>query len=362
MGTRVHRFSRDDAGLLERFLALRERIYADDYFFYPDADQHRELIEYYSRRPDYSFTLLLAEAPSGEDLARMVVGRQAGLPWAFFGLFESVDNPDVFAALTAAAREIARDLGADQLVGPWDFNALHGWMFQLDAAGRERWVGDLYHCPYAPDLFRRAGWVVADEAVSGVLHAAEQDRLSRRFAAVPDRLRRKGFQLVRRFDLPDEDLLRLIWSLVGTSFTAGRHRYVPVEYEFFRATQLPVLRRLCEAEGVVGFLKDGALAAYGTAFANFIDDLCNPGGTKRPPPNVAREPPRYSVHATAVAPAYRGGILLAGLTIAGMRHAEARFGQPMAWRRTGVHNPGTTSFRDLSEILWRHVTFALPLA
>jgi len=263
--------------------------------------------------------------------------------------------------LTAAAKEVAAELGADLLLGPWDFNSLHGWMFQLDAAGRERWVGDLYHRPYYPDLFLQAGWVVADKAVSGVLGAAAQARLAPRLAAIPDRIRSRGFEMVRRFDLPDDRLLRLIWELVGASFTPDRHRYVPVEYEFFHATQLPALRRLRDPDGVLGYRKDGVLVAYGTAFENFIDELCNPGGGKRPPPDLMREPARFSVNATAVAPAHRGGPLLAGLTALAIRHAEEVYGRPLGWRRTSVTNPGTTTFRELSEILWRHVTFAVPL-
>lgn len=361
MVTRLHRFSTGNTELLERFLALRERIYADDYFFYSDADLYRQLIDYYARRPDYRFTLLLAEGPGGEDAARIVVGRQAGMSWGFFGLFECADDAQVFGALTGTAREIARELGADRLLGPWDFNSLHGWMFQLDAAGRERWVGDLYHRAYYPDLFRRAGWAVADEAVSGVVGVAAQARLRARLAVMPDRLRRQGFELVKRFDLPDHDLLRLIWELVGASFTPDRHRYVPVEYEFFHATQLPALRRLRDPDGVLGYRKDGAMVAYGTAFVNFIDELCNPGGSKGPPRDVVREPARFSVNATAVAPAHRGGPLLAGLTALAMRHAEEAYGGPLGWRRTGVSNRGTTTFRELSEILWHHVTFAVGL-
>jgi len=358
---RVHRFSIGDTDLVERFLALRERIYADDYFFYSDAEWHRELIHYYANRPDYRFTLLLAEAPSGTDVARMVVGRQAGMSWGFFGLFECADDGDVAEVLTRTAREIGRSLGANRLVGPLDFNSLHGWMFQLDAARRERWVGDLYHRAYYPDLLQRAGWAVADEAVSGVLRAATHTRLMERFSVLPERLEKRGFKLVRRFDLPEDELLRLVWQLVARSFTADHHRYVPVEYEFFHRTQQAMLQRLCEPECVMGYLKDGEMVAYGTAFTNMIDDLCNPGGMKSRPRDIQREPQRFSVNATAVAPAFRGGPYVPSLAALAMRHALERYGQPLGWRRTSVDNPGTRTFRDSSEILWRHVTLAVAL-
>ena len=84
---RIRRFRPADASgeLLDRFIALRERSYADDFFFYSDGDLHRRLIEYYQRRSDYRFEMLLCEQQDGVDVARVIVGCARDLPWAFFG-------------------------------------------------------------------------------------------------------------------------------------------------------------------------------------------------------------------------------------------------------------------------------------
>ena len=359
---RVHRFdSRNGGELYDRFLALRERIYRDDYFFYSDAALHRHMIDYYSRRPDYRLEMLLCEGQDGEDVARVLVGRARDHAWTFFGFFECPDDPKTFAVLMDAALESARPFGGDAIVGPIDFNSVHPWMFQLDAAPRERWVGDLYHRSYYPELFGRAGWRTVDEAVSGELSPEGQTMLLKRFGSASEELGTRGFDFVCRGDLPDDEFLRLIWELANENFTSELHRYVAIDYEFFRTLYCPLLARLGDPLSMAGFLKDGKLAAYSTSFVNYIEDLCNPDGRKARPAAPAREPSRFSGNVTAVAKAYRGTKLFPAMAVLGARHCEWRYGHRLNWRRTSVRNPGTAKLRAISTVTNRHVTFGRPL-
>ncbi len=360
---RVHRFraGEGDSELYDRFLALREQIYGDDYFFYSDTDSHRQLIDYYACRLDYRFEMLLCEQRDGEDIGRVLVGRAGDLPWTFFGFFECPHDSTTFSVLMDAALESAYRLGGDTILGPLDFNSLHAWMFQLDSEPRERWVGDLYHRSYYPELFQHAGWSIADQSVSGEVRPDRQAWLLRRFGALRDQLRGQGFEFVRRGDLPDDELLHLIWELSNESFTSELHRYVSVDCHFFRAIYRPFLARLSDPFSVCGFLKDGKLAAYSASFVNDIEDLCNANRSKVRPSHVAREPTRFSVNATAVAKDYRGSKLFPGLAVIGARHSQRRYGHCLTWRRTSLANPGTASLRAISTITSRHVTFGRPL-
>ena len=360
---RVHRFraGESDSELYDRFLALREQIYGDDYFFYSDADLHRQLIDYYACRPDYRFEMLLCEQRDGEDIGRVLVGRAGDLPWTFFGFFECPHDSATFSVLMDAALESAYRLGGDTIFGPLDFNSLHAWMFQLDSEPRERWVGDLYHRSYYPELFQHAGWRITHESVSGEIRPDRQAQLMKRFGSLPDQLRRQGFEFIRRGDLPDDELVRLIWKLVEESFTPDLHRYVSVDYDFFRAIFRPFLARLSDPFSACGFLKDGKLAAYTASFVNYIEDLCNADGSKVRPTNVVPEPRRFSSYAAAVAKDHRGSELFPGLLVIGAQHSQRRYGHCLTWRRTSVANPGTAKVRAISTITSRHVTFGRPL-
>ena len=356
---KIHRFTLDTGTgeQLERFLGLRERLYSEEYFYYPETDLHSFLLGYYGQRPDYAFELLLAEQADGVDVARVLVGRCENWPWAFFGFFECADDPVVFSTLMDAACGVARRLGADELRGPIELNAMHNWMFLTSDDGSGRWVGDPYHKPHHPHMFEAAGWEPADQSISGIYRPEANERLVSNLPEAGDRLDREGYRLVRLGDVPEETLFEGIWDVVRASFTPELHRFIPVEYGLFREYNRALVPRLKDPHSLLAYMKDDTMAGFALSYENFIEDLCNPDGSKQRPLSAQPSKCRFALKTIAVAPDFRGSTVYTGLLATVGEFTQRRYGHGLAWRRTNVANPGTRNLREAGDIIHTYSTF-----
>lgn len=341
---------------LDRFLEVRDAIYRDDYYYYPEKDGERRLLSYYARRPDYRFELILAQDDSGRDVARVLVGRCEALPFGFFGFFECPDDAVTFAELMKEAARLGRMLGASELVGPIELNALHNWQFLTFSECQERWVGDPYHRPYYPGLFAHAGWEISDESTSGVINVEVQRSL---LAALPETLREmeaSGMRLVRRNEISLEELLPKAWWLSGQVFTPEANRLVPVDFEMFRAQVEPVLRMSDDPYSTLCLFRGDDLVGYALSYANFIHALCNPDGRKTPP---RIDPPAmvFAPKTVAVSPSYRGGMAWRAIFLTLIEQGLERFEGRGGWRRSNVNNKSIRRFYRQGRITHRYAAF-----
>ncbi len=324
----------DSAELLDRFLDLPEPAYR------PDRDVERQRFDYYGRRPDYRFELVLVE--DGRDVARSLVGRCDAFPWAFFGSFDC-DGALPFRVVTSAARESARRLGARELRGPIELNGMHGWQFVVRADSPERWVGDPWHRPGHPGLFREAGWEIGDESTSGVLPAFLVEGYAREYPAVAAEFAREGFELRRVAGLPVDDWLPSVWRLVREAFTPESHRFVPVEYEVFRAELAPFLGRLTDPDSIL-------LARRGDEVVGFLVGH----------PNLSASVPAatdFSARTVAVAGDLRGGAVWKMLFMTFTEAARLRYGARAGWRRVNRLHPKLHRFVDSGRVTRAYATF-----
>ena len=351
----IHRFAPQPGELLERFLALRESIYADDYFAYPETGAERMMLGYYAARRDYRFELLLAER-AGRDVARVLVGRNQSYEFAFFGFFECANDLDVFRALMENACGVARETGLSELRGPIELNALHGWCF-LDASETGgRWIGDPYHRAYYPALFRAEGWPVADRSVSGVVHPSAHLSIRKMRGEAEEKVAQLGIKVYRLGEVPEERLLEDAWRLVCDTFTTADHRYVPIELPVFRAQTATVLAHLKDPASFLAMYRDDECVGFLLSYANFIDEVCNRDGRKvRPDDRALRTP--FSMKTTAVSARYRKAGVWSALLSQYAEHAEQHYGHPTAWRRTNVRNAPLARLRDNARITESYVTF-----
>lgn len=341
---------------LARFVEVRDAIYRDDYYYYAEKDTERLLLSYYAERPDYRFELILAEDDSGRDVARVLVGRCEALSFGFFGFFECPADAGSFAELMNEAERVARGFGASELLGPIDLNALHNWQFLTFSDTEERWVGDPYHRPYYPELFARAGWEIADESTSGLLNEDVQRSL---LTALPETLREieaSGMRLLRRDEISLEKMLPKAWQLSREVFGPDANRFVPVDFEIFRAQVEPVLRMVDDPCSTLCLFRGDDLVGYALSYPNFIHRLCNPDGMKTPP-SIVPSALTFSAKTVAVAPSYRGGAAWRALFLSLIDHYLGRFEGHGGWRRSNVKNESINRFRRVGRVTQRYATF-----
>lgn len=346
----------DSGEQLERFLDLRREIYRQDYADYPETETHRVLIRYYASRPDYRLRLVLGEQDGRGDAARILVAKSDAFPFAFFGFFECLNHFDSFCALMERAREIARELGATELLGPIELNALHGWMFLDQRASNHRWIGDPYHLDYYPQLFRRAGWKVADQAASGiVLPGAQQALLDQRATLVAEAAER-GIEIRTADQVPREKIVADLWRVGRESFTPELNRAVPIELEMLERQLVPMLEQSRDPGALVLLYHGEECAGYCLSIENFIDRLANPDGQKTPGPG-ARGPSVFSIKSVAVSRSYQRQGLFKLLLATCAAHSQRHYRHALAWRRTLLENPGTQIMLTNAHITETYVTF-----
>lgn len=346
----------EDRETLDRFVLLRDAIYRDDYYYYPEMDTERRLLSYYAGRPDYYFELILAQEGSGGDVARVLVGRCDALPFGFFGFFECPDDAGLFGELMNQVARRAREMGASQLVGPIELNGLHNWQFLTYSESPERWVGDPFHRRYYPDLFARSGWEVSDESTSGVINRALQGSLLLALPGALRELQAAGMRLVWRNQISLDELLPKAWRLALDVFTPETNCLIPVDFEVFRAQVEPVLRAFDDPLSAVGLFRGDELMGFALTYPNFIHRLCNPDGRKTPP---CIEPPALVIapKTVAVAPNCRGGAAWKALFLSLIEQGLTRFEGRGGWRRSNVKNPSIRRFLPLGRVTHRYAAF-----
>lgn len=349
---KVRVFGPDDGEQLERFLSLHERIYGGRPDYYPETASHRRIIGYYDGRSDYDVRLLLLEGDDGTPTGRVAVAACDHFDFVPFGFFECPDDSGAFEQLMERAADEARRLGASELRGPIDLNALHGWMFLEENASGERIIGDPYHEPYYPRLFREAGWEVGERQASGIvdeaLHRTFVDELPDSLAAVEQ----EGLEIRNRNETDVEAHLPTIHRLVEDGYTAETNRYAPVDFEVFRASVSPILELVDDPESALFLFRGEAFVGFLLGYPNFVERLCGPGVA----PTTRG---RFATKSAAFDPAIQKGGGFRALSQRLAKHCDEVYGHRYAYRRLNLI--GTYGHArmvlDRSEVTQRYATY-----
>lgn len=333
----IHRFRYGPGSqeLFERFLDLRARMYADEYYFYPENETHRFLFDYYAQRPDYRYECLLLE-DAGEDIGRVMVGKCEAFPWVFFGFFECRADDAALHCLTAEILHVAKDYRAAEIRGPMDFNGAHGWQFLQTSTTAERLFGDPYHKAYYPDFFVHNGWEIEARSNSGILRPEAHTALMADFDRVADEFNRSPVRMLNMQTCPPEQFLPDIYRLISTNFAAEAYRYVPIEQTLFEIQTRSIMTRLKDPNSLILCYDGDRLACFTLSYCNFIDDLCNPLGNKPSPDPSQRQKPTFAVKTIIVDRPWQGGILYPYLNRWFSDYAYRTYGHPLAWRRVNA--------------------------
>jgi GNAT superfamily N-acetyltransferase len=125
----------------ERFVRLPWSIYRDDPVWTPPLLMERRKFINPRKHPFYQFgtAVQYLATQAGQDVGRIMVSndphllqQQPEINAAFFGLFESTNDPAVTAALFNAARVWARERGRTELWGPIDYSTNYACGLLID--------------------------------------------------------------------------------------------------------------------------------------------------------------------------------------------------------------------------------------
>ncbi len=111
-----------------------------------------------------------------------------GTNWGLFGFFESIDDQAVARALLGAATEWALARGADELVGPMDFNTNHECGLLVSGHEHRPQILENWHHPYYAALLEGCGLEKAMDLLKWQILSSDHDRVLPVIYELADRL------------------------------------------------------------------------------------------------------------------------------------------------------------------------------
>jgi hypothetical protein len=149
----------------DRFIRFQWEIYRDDPFWVPPLVMERHEFLDPARNPFFRHAevALFMARRSGAPVGRIAAVEDRnfnafhGSRKAYFGLFESVDDPGVAAALFAVARDWARWRGLTSMIGPMNLSTNQECGLLVDGFDESPYVLMPYNPRYYQDLFEACG-------------------------------------------------------------------------------------------------------------------------------------------------------------------------------------------------------------
>ena len=247
---------------LKAFVSLPKRIYQNNSRWVSPlwGDEMKAYQPKHNPFLQHSPHILFLAEESGIAVGRLLAyvdsdfNRYYGANTGFFGAFEALDSPDVWAALFQEAETWFRTNGVDAVRGPINPVAEH-WGILISGFEED----PVFMSPYNPEYYLRAvesaGYAKAKDLLAYVADVAAGYRVPERFSGFRERFlsRNPGFSL-RRFDL--RNLKRdseYIWMLSNETFK-DNWGYVPVGKDVME----DMIRRLkpIADPGAVWFVED----------------------------------------------------------------------------------------------------------
>ena len=200
---------------------------------------------------------------------------------AFFGYFETVQQPDAAQHLFADLADWARAQGATALYGPINFTTYNAYRIKLDQFHRRAFPGEPYNRPWYAHVLERCGFSLRyryatriNEDVNlmipavNAFYSGQREKVN---AAFDIRTVDGDFWLAHL-----DELYQTIDSIFGANFA-----YSPIDLETFRRScGEPFARRLCPKSSVAAFDRQQRLAGFFLCFPDY-SPLLNQGADNR---------------------------------------------------------------------------------
>ncbi len=219
---------------------------------------------------------------------QQVDGEQA----AFFGFWESIDDPEPNQQLFAALRHWAQAEGATRLYGPINFSTFGANRVRLDAFDHGAFPGEPWNPPYYADLLaqcglsQRYGYVSTFSDLKATLPAIRSD-YARFEPTIRAHLRIETLS-------PDfwmahlPELYAFVDEVFGSNFA-----YTPISFEtFVAACGRAYAERFCPHSSVIALDPEGRIAGFFLVFPDY-SPLMRVNG----PTPVAASELRFAQHA-----------------------------------------------------------------
>ncbi len=195
----------------DRFVKFQYQVYKDDLHWVPPLLMERHEFLDPATNPFYRHAdvqLFLARR-GGEVVGRIAAiedrnyNAYHGTKSAYFGLYESVNDPAVAASLLAAARDWARWRGLDTLLGPMSFSTNYEVGLLIEGFDSDPYVMMPYNPRYYAQLFEACGLKKAKDLYAWERSAATPP--PERFARIADKIRQHESITVRAVRLREFD-------------------------------------------------------------------------------------------------------------------------------------------------------------
>ena len=225
----------DDAGQLESFLGLTDRIYAGDPWY---CAPFRSSVASNLRRTAFRKRqrIFLARDASGAAVARVVARRSPTLldeqerALGMLGFFEAVDEPEAARAVLEAGVAWLRDSGSPRVVGPMDGDTWHRYRLNVGPRDLPPFLLEPYNPAYYERFWTRAGFGPLESYFSKRLDDIAP--MAEALAPKSERALKRGYSLRRfRTDRYEEDMSAIFE--ISCRIFEGNLLYSPIFREEF---------------------------------------------------------------------------------------------------------------------------------
>ncbi|MDX1694549.1 MAG: hypothetical protein R3208_12355 [Ketobacteraceae bacterium] len=211
---------------------------------------------------------------------------------AFFGYWETKDNPAANKALFEAFEEWARDQGAERIYGPINFSTYGMYRIRLDSFDAGQFIGEPFNPPYYPGLLEGLGYELAKMyGTSNIPDLAKAAEKSREYV---DSLKQavESEYVVKL--VTAEYWLDRIEELYGLTLEIFEENfaYTPITLDDFRkACGESFAAKICQHSSVVAETRDGEIAGMMLCFPDYSALVRQ--GTRQP---IAPETVSFAKH------------------------------------------------------------------
>lgn len=317
------------------FFDVARTVYREDPFWLGESET--EILAQFRREADQPGRRIWWQAIPGTARLAVSIGPDQvidGQPTAFFGFWESLDNPEANRQLFAEAEDWARDQGARRMLGPINFSTFFPYRVRLSHFASGAFPGEPYNPPYYPALLEALGYRVEKRFHSWLGPIAGRPaRLAPQMEPLVDSLKAEGLVFTRLDGDTWLSRLDAFYDYVDQIF-GNNYAYRGIDRDSFRrGLGEPIARRLCPHSSVLVQDPAGELAGFFIGFPDY-GSLLRHNNPRRLAPEAVHaghladlESPLLLGKTGGVHPAYREKGLFAAMSYRMMALGEPHYVQ-----------------------------------
>ena len=241
----VKSFESPDDLVMEDFIRVADRVYADDPFYTPTPSKQQAACFDHSKNRfyEYGVSRQFVAYRDGEPVARCSAGinpkmDREGERVGTIGFLETINQRQVFNELLESALDWLHAAGVKAVYGPMNFSIWQGYRCKTEGFDMEPYLGEPYNRPWYGELFENYGFTVAGRWHSFRINLREGSEAlaikQKKFESRWERAKGAGYEFHLATGPSDKDpVLREVYELVMESFSRFPV-FHPISWEEFR--------------------------------------------------------------------------------------------------------------------------------